>query len=102
MSEKEKLELENKLEQIRTWITNNADVITSAGFSVVYDFTHIDKKHVRAVWAGHGVDVAHILIANNNELLQETSDTQQLKEAFALLSDHLVRAFEDKDKALNK
>ena len=102
MSEKEKLELENKLEQIRTWITNNANVITSAGFSVVYDFTHVDKKHVRAVWAGHGVDVAHILIANNNELLQEADDAQQLKEAFVLLSDHLVRAFEEKGKALNK
>ena len=48
MSEKEKLELESKLEQIREWITANAETITKCGFSVVYNFTSTEMKNVPA------------------------------------------------------
>lgn len=94
MSEKEKLELENKLEQIREWITANAETITKCGFSVVYNFTSTEMKNVHAVWAGRGNDIAQILSSNNAEFLHEAENDDQLRASFAFLTDHLVNAYD--------
>lgn len=103
MTENKKAEIESKLQQIRTWITDNADVICGAGFSLTFNYTRNDKPHVHAVWAGISTDILQILDANNDEFLNEAVNREQLKKAMVHIAGHLKRSYEkyDREKAFS-
>lgn len=103
MTENEKAEIESKLQQIRAWITDNADVICEAGFSLTFNYTRNDKPHVHAVWAGISTEILQIIDANNDEFLKEAVNREQLKEALVHIAGHLKRSYEkyDREKAFS-
>lgn len=101
MTENEKAEIESKLQQIRAWITDNAEVICEAGFSLTFSYTRNDELHVRAIWAGISTEILQIVDADIDVFLKETVNREQLKKALVHIAGHLKRSYEKYDKAFS-